>query len=326
MNQLHRRSMLALGGAALATPFLAGRALAAYPERPVRVVVPWPPGALADVIMRAVANAMSGPLGQPMVIENRAGAVGALGTEVVARAQADGHTLIFGNAETHAVNPLVYPKLSYNAQNDFTPVSMIARAPFALAVGQGVGVTDLAGFIAKAKAQPGKLTFASWGVGSTSQLTMELVLKAAGLEMLHVPFTGQAPGITAVIAGQVDAMFLTAGGAEAASRDGKVKLLAVAAGERLPLMPNTPTLREQGVAIEAGNWFGLLGPARTPTVVAEKLTAAIAEAVRVPAVAEVFRTQAAVVSTINGDSFGRFIAEDRARWAEVVRALNIQLE
>ncbi|MDB5415925.1 MAG: Tripartite-type tricarboxylate transporter, receptor component TctC [Rubritepida sp.] len=320
---MNRRPLLALAGAALLAPRLAQ---AAFPDRPVRVIVPWPPGALADVVMRSLAQAMQGPLGQPVVIENRPGATGALGTELVARAAPGGHTLILGNAETHAINPLVYRRLAYNPVADFTPVSLFARAPFALAVGQGMGVDDLAGFMAKLREAPGRVSYASWGVGSTSHLTMELLLKATRLEALHAPFTGQAPGITAVIAGQVDCMFLTAGGAEAASRDGRVKLLAVSAAERLALLPDVPTLRQAGVPVEGGNWFGVLGPARMPADVAVKLGEAIAVAVRVPAVAEVFRTQAAVPSTTSPEGFGRFIAEDRARWEELVRALDIRIE
>ncbi|TCH97829.1 tripartite tricarboxylate transporter substrate binding protein [Roseococcus sp. SYP-B2431] len=320
-TNINRRALLTMAG----TTALAAPALAAFPDRPVRIIVPWPPGALADVVMRALAQHMPGSLGQPVVVENRPGATGALGTEFVARSAPDGHTLILGNAETHAINPLVYRRLAYNPA-DFQPVSLFARAPFALAVNQGLGVTDLAGFLAKLRAQPGRVSFASWGVGSTSHLTMELLLRSARLEALHAPFTGQAPGITAVIAGQVDSMFLTAGGAEAAARDGRVKLLAVSSAERVPLLPEVPTLREAGVAVEGGNWFGLLAPARTPMEAANKLAQSIAEATRVPAVMEVFRAQAAVLSTNAPEAFGRFIAEDRARWEEPVRALDIKIE
>jgi tripartite-type tricarboxylate transporter receptor subunit TctC len=320
-TNINRRALLALTG----TTALAAPALAAFPERPVRIVVPWPPGALADIVMRSIAQSMQGPLGQPVVIENRPGATGALGTEVVARSAPDGHTLILGNAETHAINPLVYRRLAYTV-TDFQPVSLFARAPFALAVNQGMGVNDLAGFLAKLRAQPGRVSYASWGVGSTSHLTMELLLKATGLEALHAPFTGQAPGITAVIGGQVDCMFLTAGGAEAASRDGRVKLLAVSAAERVALLPDVPTLREAGVPVEGGNWFGVLAPARTPMEATNKLAEAIAAAARVPVVMEVFRAQAAVLSTNTPEAFGRFIAEDRARWEEPVRALDIKID
>lgn len=317
---INRRALLALTGTALATP-----ALAAFPDRPVRIIVPWPPGAFADVVMRALAQPMQSSLGQPVVVENRPGATGALGTEFVARSAPDGHTLILGNAETHAINPLVYRRLAYNPA-DFQPVSLFARAPFALAVNQAMGVTDLAGFIAKLRAQPGRVSFASWGVGSTSHLTMELLLRSANVEALHAPFTGQAPGITAVIAGQVDCMFLTAGGGEAAARDGRVKLLAVSSAERVPLLPDVPTLRQAGITVEGGNWFGLLAPARTPIEVANKLAQSVAEAAHVPTVMEVFRAQAAVLSTNTPEAFGRFIAEDRARWEEPIRALDIKIE
>ena len=320
--KINRRTAL-IAASALAAPRLAW---AAFPDRPVRVIVPWPPGALADVVMRAIAQAMPVALGQPVVVENRPGATGALGTEAVARATPDGHTLILGNAETHAINPLVYRRLAYDPVRDFSPVSLFARAPFALAVGQNMGVTDLAGFLSKLREAPGRVSYASWGVGSTSHLTMELLLKATGLEALHAPFTGQAPGITAVIGGQVDCMFLTAGGAEAAARDGRVKLLAVSAAERVPLLPQVPTLREAGVAVEGGNWFGLLGPARMPAEAADKLAQAMAAAARAPAVQEVFRAQAAVLSTNTPAEFARFIAEDRARWEAPVKALDIRID
>ncbi|MCK8787669.1 tripartite tricarboxylate transporter substrate binding protein [Roseomonas sp. NAR14] len=321
-------SRRALLGSALALPALlaAAPARAAFPDRPIRIVVPWPPGAFADVVMRALAQPMQGPLGQPVVIENRAGATGAVGTEVVARAAPDGTTLILANAETHAINSLIYRRLPYNPVTDFTPVSLIARAPFGLVVRRGLGIDTLAAFLAKVRAEPGRLSFASWGTGSTSHLTMELLLRAAGLDMLHVPFTGQAPGVTAVIAGQVDAMFLTAGGAEAAARDGSVRLLAVSSAQRVPLLPDTPTLREQGVAVEGGNWFGLLGPARMPDAIANRLAEVTAQAARDPAAAEVLRTQAAIPEASTPAALRDFIDRDRERWAGLVRDLRIQVD
>jgi tripartite-type tricarboxylate transporter receptor subunit TctC len=321
MLEITRRGLL---GAA--TVSFAGRALAAYPEKPVRIIVPWNPGALADVVMRALAQAISGPLGQPVVIENRPGANGAVGTQAVKFAPPDGHTLALGNAETHAINPLIYPKLAYDPVADFAPICLFAKAPFALVVGQHMKVNDVAGFTNAVRAAPGKITFASWGVGSTSHLTMELLIKAAKLEMLHVPYTGQAPGITAVMGGHTDAMFLTAGGAEAAAKDGKVVLLAVSAEERIPLLPNTPTLKEAGIPVEGGNWFGLLGPARMPDDARTRLAEVTAEAARKPEVAEVFRVQAASPAPTSPDEFRGFIAQDRERWAAVVRDLNIKLE
>jgi tripartite-type tricarboxylate transporter receptor subunit TctC len=322
MSVATRRGVLGAAAAlALARP-----AAAAFPERPVRIVVPWPPGAFADVATRALAQAMTGPLGQPVVVENRAGANGGVGAEAVARGPADGHSLFVANADTHAINPLAYKRLPYDAVADFAPISLFAKAPFALAVGPKLGASDLPGFLARVKASPGRVTFASWGVASASHLTMEKLIKAGGLEMLHVPFTGQAPGITAVIAGQVDAMFLTAGGAEAAARDGKVKVVGVSAERRIPLLPDVPTLREQGVAVEGGNWFGLMGPARMPPEAVQRMAQAAADAVRNAAVLELLRQQAAEPTSSTPEAMRRFIAEDRERWGEVIRALAIQLE
>ncbi|WP_159992820.1 tripartite tricarboxylate transporter substrate binding protein [Roseomonas sp. 18066] len=322
MPVITRRALL---GAAAALP-LARPALAAWPDQPIRVIVPWNAGGLADIVIRALSGPISGPLGQPVVIENRPGANGAVGTQAVARANPDGHTLILANAETHAINPLIYPKLTYNPVTDFTPVTLFARGPFALIIRPGLGVEDFAGFIAKVRAEPGKLTFASWGIGSTPHLAMEGLLKQNNLQMLHVPFTGAAPASTAIVGGQVDAMFLNAGPAEAVSRDGKVKILALGASERLSTLPNTPTLAELGQPIEAGNWFGLLGPARMQPAIAERIATVIGEQLKAPAMREIFRTQAAVPTTTTPDEMRKFIADDTARWSSVVKDLNIRLD
>ena len=317
-----RRGLLA---AAALLP-LARPALAAFPEQPVRAVVPWNPGGLADILMRALAPGMSKALGQPVVIENRAGANGAVGTQAVARAPADGHTLILGNAETHCVNPLIYPKLSYNAVSEFTPVTVFAKGPFVLITRPGLGAETLDAFIALARRSPGKITYASWGIGSTSHLAMEALIRQAGLAMLHVPFTGAAPAATALVSGQVDVMFLNAGPAEAAARDGKMRILGVGAAGRIPQLPQTPTLAELGMPIEAANWFGLLGPAGLAEDVARRLAAVTAEALAAPQVQEIFRAQVALPVTGTPAEMREFLAADRARWAAVVKDLDIRLE
>ncbi|MFC4168365.1 Bug family tripartite tricarboxylate transporter substrate binding protein [Teichococcus aestuarii] len=322
MAPISRRTLL---GAAAALP-LAAPALAAYPEQPVRVVVPWNAGGLADVLIRILAQPLSAALGQSVVIENRPGANGAVGTQAVARAAPDGHTLILANAETHAINPLIYPRLAYNAVSDFTPVTLFARGPFALILRPGLGAEDLAGFLGLVRSRPGQVSFASWGIGSTSHLAMEALAQQAGLQMLHVPFTGAAPASTAVFGGQVDCMFLNAGPAEALARDGKARILALGAAERLDLLPNTPTMIELGVPVESGNWFGLLGPARMPASIAQRLATVMAEALAAPALRAAFRGQAAIPAATSPEETGRFIAQDAARWASVVRDLNIRLE
>ena len=325
MSNVTRRGLL---GAAAATGalVLARPALAAWPEQPIRIVVPWNAGGLADLLIRIMAAPMSAQLGQPVVIENRPGANGAVGTQAVARSPADGYTLILANAETHAINPLIYPKLAYNPARDFVPVSLFARGPFALITRPGFGANTFQEWLAKVKAAPGKVTFASWGIGSTPHLAMEGLCAKAGLEMLHVPFTGAAPASTAIIAGQVDCMFLNAGPAEAAARDGRPKLLALGGSERLALLPNVPSMTEVGVPLEAANWFGLLGPAGMPAPAAQRIAAVVAEVLKAPAIQDAFRTQAAVPVPTPLTEFGAFIAEDAARWAPVVKALDIRLD
>jgi tripartite-type tricarboxylate transporter receptor subunit TctC len=316
-----RRALLATGaGLTLASP-----ALAAYPDGPVRIVVPWNAGGATDVVSRALATAMQPILGQPVIIDNRPGANGAVGAQFVAQARPDGLTLFVASAETHAVNPLVYSRLAYDP-TEFVPITVFADGPFALVVRSGLGADTLADFVRVARAQPGKLTYASWGVGSTSQLAAARVIQQAGLDMLHVPFTGAAPAYTALVAGQVDSMFMNAGPAESLAKDGRVKVLGIGSSQRVPLLPNVPTLREQGMAIDAANWFGLVGPARLPAEVAPRIAQASAEALRAPAAVEVFRTQGILPVTMSPEQTRAFIAADRERWAAVIRALNIRLD
>ncbi len=319
----------AVGGLAAALAAAAPLAARAFPDRSLRVVVPWNAGGVTDILARAMAPPMQAALGQPVVVENRAGANGGVGAEAAARAAPDGHTLFVSNADTHAINPFAFRRLAYDPVADFAPVSLFARVPFAVVAGPGQarGAADLAGLLAAARASPGRLSFASWGVASASHLSMERILRAAGgVEMLHVPFTGQAPGMTAVAAGQVDAMVLPAGGAEALARDGRVRVLAVTSAERLSILPAAPTLREAGVDVVTGNWFAFHVPARTPEPVVRRLSAVTAEALRVPSVVEVFRQQATAPEATSPEGLGEFVREERERWAAVIRAANIQLE
>ena len=322
MTSTTRRALLgAAASTALATP-----AIAAYPDQPVRLVVPWNAGGLADLSIRALMQAMSTELGQPVVIENRGGANGAVGTQAVARATPDGHALILANAETHAINPLIYPRLPYDAVRDFAPVTVFARAPFVLIRRPGLDVDSLEALIARARAAPGRVSYASWGIGSTAHLAMEMLARQAGVEMLHVPFTGSAPAGTALRGGQVDAMFITAGAGEAAARDGSVKILAAGSPTRVPLLPAVPTLAELGMPIEAGNWYGLLGPARMPEAAARRFAEVTGAALRQPAAQERYRALATLPLTLGPAEAGAFIAADRARWEPLVRALAIRLE
>ncbi|MBX9593479.1 MAG: tripartite tricarboxylate transporter substrate binding protein [Roseomonas sp.] len=316
-----RRALL--GAAALlplATPALA------FPDQPIRIVVPWNAGGATDVVTRALATAMAPIVGQPVVVDNRPGANGAVGAQFVAQARPDGHTLFVASAETHAVNPLVYQRLAYDPMADFLPITLFADGPFALVVRSGLGTDTLAAFTALARSRPGALTYASWGIGSTSHLAAARVIQAAGLDMLHVPYTGAAPAYTALVAAQVDAMFMNAGPAESLSKDGRVKVLGIGSATRVPLLPAVPTLREQGMALDAANWFGLVGPARMPAAAATRIAEASAEALRNPAAQEVFRTQGILPVTGTPDQARAFITADRERWAAVIRPLNLRLD
>jgi tripartite-type tricarboxylate transporter receptor subunit TctC len=317
-------SRRALLGAAALLP-LAAPALA-FPDQPIRIVVPWNAGGATDVVTRALATAMAPVIGQPVVVDNRPGANGAVGAQFVAQARPDGHTLFVASAETHAVNPLVYQRLAYDPANDFLPITLFADGPFALVVRSGLGTDTLEAFTALARSRPGALTYASWGIGSTSHLAAARVIAAAGLDMLHVPYTGAAPAYTALVAAQVDSMFMNAGPAESLARDGRVKVLGIGSSTRVPLLPNVPTLREQGMQLDAANWFGLVGPARMPAAAATRIAEASAEALRNPAAQEVFRTQGILPVTGTPDQARSFIAADRERWAVVIRPLNLRLD
>ena len=322
MVQITRRSFVAGAGALVCAP-----AFTAFPDKPIRIVVPWNPDAAADAMSRAIANSMSQQLGKSVIVENRPGANGGIGSQAVARSPADGYTLLVSNADTHAINPFIFKKLAYDPLKDFAPVSLFAHVPFALVSGPSKpAITDLKSWIATAKAHPKGLTYASWGTGSTSHIGMEIIMRAVGVEMHHVPFSGQSPGLLAVQASQVDMMLLTAGGADAAAKGGQVKLLGLAADKRLELMPTTPTLRELGVDVMAGNWFALHAPLGTPPEVVAQLSELTAKVMKDPKVLETFRAQAALAESTTPEALTKFVVAEQGRWGGIVRAANIVIE
>lgn len=323
MHKFSRRSLLvALTGVCMAAP-----ALAAFPEKSIRMIVPYPAGGLTDILARSIANVMSVSSGQSVVVDNRGGANGAIGTLAAAKAAPDGYTVLVSNTDTHAINPAIYKKLAYDPVKDFEPVSLFARVPFALVVGSSKPeIAEFKGFVAAAKAKPGTVTFASWGNGSTSHLGMELVSKAVGLQLNHVPFSGQAPGIQAVQGGHVDAMMLQPGGADAAARGGNAKVLAVTSDKRLAIMPNTPTLRELGMDVVLGNWFAIHVPKGTPAEVIRRLHQLTDEALRDPKVVETFRAQAATPESSQPEQLGNLVLSEQKRWGTVARSVNVSLD
>ena len=311
----------------LACLFLLSGAAAAqgdYPAKPVRVIVPFAPGGASDFVARIIASKLSEQLnGQQIVIENRAGAAGNVGMEAAAKAPADGYTLYLGNVGTMAINPSVFAKtLKLNPARDFAPVSLIADTPDVLIVHPGVPVRSVKEFVEHAKGNPGRLAFASPGSGSMNRLEMELFrMLVGGLDMTHVPYKGGAgQAVGDVIGGQVPVMFTTLSSAIGNIRGGRLRALAVTTRDRLPQLPDVPTLVEQGYDMVASSWQGIAVPAGTPRETVLKLHAAVLKAMGAPDVVERFATGGvSVLTSATPEEFGQFIAAEVARWARVVR-------
>lgn len=319
MTTLSRRALLG----ASASMLLAAPALAAFPDHTLRIISGFPPGGLNDIVARAMAQALTPLLGQPVVVENRPGAGGSLGAATAARATPDGHTLWMGIVDTQAINPFAYRGLQYDPERDFAPISLVARFPFALVVGPSrPEVTSFADLMDIARRTPDGVTFASWGVASTPHLAMERVCRSQGVNMLHVPFTGQAPAMQAVMAKQVDIMALPAGGAEAMTRDGQTRAVAVLAPREIPLFPKVPPVSRFGVPLETGLWKAIYAPARTPRPIIEQLNTAVRQAMQAPAFIEVLRQQGAVPEPGTPEALADLGHRELLAWGEVVRATN----
>jgi tripartite-type tricarboxylate transporter receptor subunit TctC len=325
MTASTRRALLGAGAATALS--LAAPAALAFPDRPLRLISGFNPGGANDIVCRALAQPLSAALGQPVVVANRAGAGGGVGALAAARSAPDGHTMFMGIVDTHAINPSTYRNLPYDPVRDFAPVTLVATIPFAVVAGPSrPDIADFAGLVAAAKRAPGALSFGSWGVGSTAHLAFARIARETGTDMLHVPFTGQAPAMQAVLASQVDAMAVPAGGAEAMARDGRARVLAVVSPERLELLPAAPTLRELGVDLVIGLWQALYVPARTPPAAVARLNAAAHEAMRAPSFAAAMRTQAAKPEPSTPEALAALQRSEREAYGAVVRALGISVE
>ena len=328
MPQFTRRGALtaALAGVApLALPRLAGAQ--ALPDRPIRIIVPYNAGGITDLISRGVAIGLQASLGQPVVVENRPGANGTVGTQAAARSAPDGTTITMGITDTFAINRSTFPQLPYNDETDFAPISMVTRVPFALMIGaHRREITDFASFVRESKREAGKFSHASWGVGSSSHLVFEFVARNQGFEKLHVPFAAQAPGMQAVAAGQVDSMMLPVGGAESLARDNRARIIALAHPTRVELTPGVPTLTELGVPLSTGLWLALYAPARTPPAAIAKLNEGVRQAMTHEQTLSVFRQQAGAPEASTPEELAAFARAERAQWAKVVREANITVQ
>ncbi|HET9045365.1 MAG TPA: tripartite tricarboxylate transporter substrate binding protein [Casimicrobiaceae bacterium] len=302
-------------------------AQSAYPTKPVRIVVPFPAGGTTDILARAAAQKLSETWGQQAIVDNRPGAGGNIGAELVAKSAPDGYTLLMGTVGTHAINASLYPKMPYDHVKDFVPVILVAGVPNVLVVNPELPVRSVQELMAYAKANPGKLNFASSGSGTSIHLSGELFKVMTGAQMTHVPYKGSAPALTDLIGGQVQLMFDNLPSSLAFIKAGKLRALAVTSAQRSPALPDVPTVAESGVpGFEASSWFGLLAPAGTPPTIVAKINTDTQKWLASPDAKEKLAAQGANVAGGSPDDFAKHIQSETAKWARVVKESGAKVE
>jgi tripartite-type tricarboxylate transporter receptor subunit TctC len=296
-----------------------------FPSRPIRMVIAFPPGGPTDFVGRLLADKVKDLLGQAVVIENKAGANGAIGADFVAKSEPDGHTIFLTTVGAVAITPNMRSDLPYDTLRDFAPITLVVRNTTILVVRPDTAANSAKEFAAIAKQKPGALPFASTGVGSMPHLALELYQSAADIKFVHVPYRGAAPALTDLLGGQVQALFADLPVLMANIQGGKLKPLGAASGQRNPKLPEVPTLIEQGYAdTVADNWYGLLAPAKTPPAVIAKLNAAFAGALNDPGIREKLVQSGAVPAPTTPAAFGQLLKEELGRWGKVVRDKGIK--
>jgi tripartite-type tricarboxylate transporter receptor subunit TctC len=315
---------IALTAAMLAMPIASSNE---YPDRPIRLIVPFPPGGGADNLARMIMPKVAEHLGQPIVIENKPGAGGNVGAEQVARATPDGYTLLYGTNGTHGINASLYGHLRFDPLKDFVPVSRMTQIAALLIVNPALPVKSVSDLIAYAKANPGKVNFASAGNGTTSHLAGEMFKTMTGLEIVHVPYKGGAAAATDLMAGQVQMMIDVMPNAYPLSKGGKVRGIAVTTRSRFPGAPELPTFAESGLkGFEISAWDGVFAPAGTPEHIVDRLNTAIRKALSDPQLREQLIANGAQPATMTSPEFARFVAEELERWGKLVRSAGAKLD
>jgi len=321
LKPLLARACLAAAGAVAGTVASAQ----SWPQQPIRLVVPWSPGGATDVIARTLAVPLAQSLGQPVVVDNRPGAGGNIGTAQAAREKPDGYTLIMVTSSTHAANPHLYAKLPFDPAKDFAPVAFVASVPNVLVVPAASPFKTVRDLLERARRQPGKVSYGSAGTGSSQHLAGSMFEHAAAIDLLHVPYKGSGPAATDLMAGHIDLMLDT--GSLPHVQAGTLRALAVASKARLPMLPAVPTFAEAGVSgMEASAWYGVMAPAGLPKDVAARLNGEIDKLLRNPAVVKRLQEFGAEVGGGTPDDFGRFAASELKRYAEIVRRTGARLE
>lgn len=319
----------AVSQALLALSLLPAAAIAAdgYPSRPIRMIVAFAPGGGTDIIGRIAAQGIAAALKQQVVVDNRPGAGGNIGTELAARSAPDGHTLIMAGTGSHAINPSLYATIPYDALKDFTPVSLVAATPYLMVVHPSVPAKSVKEFVALASARAGELNMASSGNGGMPHLAGELFQLMAGVKLVHVPYKGTGAVFTDLIGGQVQVLFGDIVATSPHVKSGKLRALGITSPKRSPNLPEFPTIAESGVPdYDAVGWFGLFAPAGTPRAIVDRLNAAVRDHVRQPEVRGRLSSLGADVVASSPEAFGAKQREDLERWAKVIRAANVRIE
>jgi len=312
--------------AALSCPAPA-MAAAAYPDRPLRLILPFPPGGPSDIVARLFGQKLGETLGQTVVIDNRGGASGNIACETAARATADGYTLMQATVGTMAINPGLYPKLPYDPVRDFRPVSLLTATPYLLVVHPGVPARSVKELVAYVKSRPGRLNFASGGVGTGNHFSAELFRLSADLDMVHVPYKGTGQALNDVVSGQVQMMFMNLLPALPQVKSGKLRGLAVTSARRSSAAPDIPTIAETGVAgYESTSWHGIVVPAKTPAAIVKRLHGELARIARLPEIRDRLEAQGTHVIGSTPEEFAALIKTETAKWSAVIRTAGIKPE
>ena len=312
-----------------ACALLAGAAaMAQYPDRPIRLIVGYAPGGFTDVAARLVANDLQKRIGQPVIVENRAGATGTLGADFVAKARPDGYTLLLAHQNSNAVAPSLFPRLPYNVITDFTPIVQVASTPLLLVVGPNLAaVADVKALVALARKDRGGMKFGSSGNGSSQHIGAAMFMQATGTEMIHIPYKGSAQALTDLLSGQIDMNFDSPPPTLQFIQAGKLRALAITSSHRSPLLPEVPTMAEAGVpGFEFTQWFGVVGPAGLPPAMVEKLNAALNAGLKSPEVRDKLTALGAEPLGGTAEAFVRVIKADTVRFAELTKRANITAE
>ena len=319
-----RRNAPVAGTMALAAAALIGGAPAAaqdaYPVRSIRMVIPYPPGGGTDIVGRMVAQKLGETFGQTVVADNRGGATGNIGTEIVARAAPDGYTLLMGNVAPNAINVSLFAKIPYDPVNDFEPVSLVALTPNILLVHPSLPVKTVKEFVVLAKAKPGALNYSSAGIGSSSHLAPELLAMMTGIKVVHVPYKGGGPGLVDLLSGQMQFMMTTTPAAMPHVRSGRIRALGVTSARRSQSLPEVPTIAEAGVkGYEVSTWYGVLAPAKTPKAIVTRLHGEIVKLIAVPDTRDKLLSQGFEPVGGTPDEFAAYIKSEIAKWEAAVR-------